>query len=1369
MYSQIGGNSVGVPVNNQSQSSKSPISSISSNNSNILDKMTVQSLLSSVGIKSSNMDDILEGTIADVENRIGRLKTKLDENDNILQDEKAQLSAKMDEFNRNLKSQMDLYTFGGGDSNENLFSQLKVYRGSMFSDTKQKIQGKISDTLNVDIGLGDLSTDDSKDTFLNKLNDTRIFKDDSKETKYLSMVKDIQRRRVGNQGAPDISMINNDLKQIQQKYISELQGLLNSVGADRPYYTGVKECGIEGYQTDREEGYLQLPVIMNSSRYKGVNKTTYLHHDIANDSYIGVDYSSTGDGGVKNSDSLRLSDVQSAVGNGQPVEGTPIIRTRGSNKALFVNQEDGSGSSHNENDFKLTHPINLGENEINKTQKDSIVKQQTIYGVIDTPPDVSIGTGKTVRSIIRGNGTFVEIRDPRKCLAGLIPFDETLFTNLINEKSGGLIQNINSLMSVTDTPIKWRGEDLTIQRGKNNSLYNKLDDFKTRKEIFPLLKKGLTDTSEPSMIKVLELNKLCEDFAKEVLKCNDGQGDGWEGLGWLFKNSVNDDVNGGDFNPNYKDNGIYRHLMRSNSQNIRVVSKQIQGVGGLQLGVVNQSISINNGGNTAPSQTRGLNVDNYDNLTQAYNNGVDNLINIKTKMRINDWTSSQNDTDAERKNIAELTRRRCILFLFHFLEKAFNATWYCFGGGETGNYKVKLDPREVYKKLSDWDSVQKWWSYTSEAKRCVTGEGAVCTYRGELGSSLLPEKLEDSDCLLCFARHLFIGRGNPDANGIGCRNAWENDAKLWDIIEKYLHKFYLHAIIIKNKDIIKNFYGKLNVLRETSPLIMSAKNVEKNNKSTTNYSELRLLDEYPQDLYRNLMIQMYDIDTDESEKRYCCCKNSWSEFTGGEVNPVQCNICAVAHHFFDMPESVNSYDFRLYTHNNPNQRSQLYEKVNEGTINSRSPQPILLRELTESAAHVVSDWHRYVVSSNDAGTILDESNNILKSLNSQFNPIEKIRSSKAIQVINFDSKPNSINYGSYVVNDPNYSKKEAEYKLSWPKELLKFELDNRGYGVFTMGNPKPPSNITGSRTSHSQRHCKKGTPPYPIKHLSYKLYLKEKGPLFFDMKRIHGQAKNILINYISGWEAKKERYDIKKNNEKKIKKDIQDIKEKTKEDELLETGDMESKVESNIEPEDVKTSDDLETSDDKLKSISSLEELEGPTITSIQDAKTKQVVEFSDYKQLEDEYNRVKQEISRRNTLLEDMISSYRENQMKNTSDRTAQRIREESDNKRIMVMRAKIKELERKQKRQLNFLRVAMSNMQEKFEIYKKQEEEINQFKENERRSKLESEMNRLVANQKEKDSKHMRDLHIQNLRKKQGEYMGLSDDSLHGDYDIN
>ena len=138
------------------------------------------------------------------------------------------------------------------------------------------------------------------------------------------------------------------------------------------------------------------------------------------------------------------------------------------------------------------------------------------------------------------------------------------------------------------------------------------------------------------------------------------------------------------------------------------------------------------------------------------------------------------------------------------------------------------------------------------------------------------------------------------------------------------------------------------------------------------------------------------------------------------------------------------------------------------------------------------------------------------------------------------------------------------------------------------------------------------------------------------------------------------------------------------------------------EDQSVSTSDEMPG--DKIEDILPYEEkdLDEPVASSIEEAKSKQVVEFSDYKELEDEYNRVKQEISRRNSLLEDMISSYRENKMIDTSDRTAQRIREESDNKRIMIMRSKIKELERKQKRQLNFLRVAMSNMQEKFEIYK-------------------------------------------------------------------
>jgi len=1334
------------------------------NPSDILNKLTVQSILSSVGIKSSNMDDILEGSLVDVENRISMIKTRLDQNDMIVQDKKAQLSAKMNEFNSNLKSQNDLYNFGGGDSENNLFSQLKVYRGSLLSDTRQSLQSGILSNV---MGIDDLSTDDSKDTFLKKLNETRIFKEPDREMTYLSMVKDIQTRRIGGEKGPDISMINSDLKEIQRKYISQLQGLFNSVGADKPYYTGMKDYGINGYQSNRGEGYLQMPVIMNSARYKTVNVTTYLHHGTENNSYIGINYDTFGGPGDGNATSLQLRDVRVATGdNDVPADKTQIIRTRGSNMALFVDTEEDSGDNQGSSDFKLTSPVNLTDNEINNVQKDLMIQQQTMYNGVETPPNVIRGTGRIVRTIVRGNGTYIEATDPRKCLAGLIPFDESLFVNLLDEKQGGMIQNINTSSGVTDTPIKWRGEEITIQRGKPNSLYSKKEELKATNEIFPKLKKGLTDTSDYNMINVLEIKKICEEFAKEVLKCNEnGQGDGWDGLGWLFTASTNNGITGGDFNPEYRDNGANRHLMKANSQNIRVVYKQVSNVGGLQLGGVYRSVEnddMNDRTNTA-AMTDALDITNYDNLRPAYTNlnGDHKLIDSDDLINTDEWNFSSSSENA--KNIAELTRRRCILFLFHFLEKAFNATWYCYRGGETGNYKVVLDPKEVYKKLSDWDSVQKWWSYTKNSTKCVNSAGAVCTYRNENGSELLPEQLNPAECLLCFARHLFIGRGKPGDDGRGCRNAWESDSMLWDAIEKLLPKLYRCAIVIKNRETVKNFYTKLNTLKQTSPLLSEAKKVGKDKTSRSSATESKLLNEYPQDMYRDLLIRMYDIDANEGEKRYCCCKNEWTEFSGGDVGSVvPCDVCAVAHYFFDMPEAVSSYDYRLYNDENNTERSRLNSTV-PPTFKDSSDQA---RVLTNWAGHAVSDWHNYILSSNDAGGIYDENGNILKGLNRPFNPQEQIRIKKATSVLNFDTKQNSINYGSYIVNDPNYAKKEAEYKLKWPKVFIRFEQDPTRGGVFTLGNrEKPDPSTTSARKSHIQKHCKEGTPPYPIKHLNFKAYLIDHGPLFFDMKRIHGQAKNILINYISGWESRKERYDMSKKDRVDKKQDVQkDVLDSSK-----PQGDIETKPDASLtEDQSVSTTDEMPG--DKIEDILPYEEkdLDEPIPSSIEDAKSKQVVEFSDYKELEDEYNRVKQEISRRNSLLEDMISSYRENKMIDTSDRTAQRIREESDNKRIMVMRAKIKELERKQKRQLNFLRVAMSNMQEKFEIYKKQEEEINQFKENERRSKLESEMNRLVANQKEKDSKHMRDLHIQNLRKKQGEYMGLSEDSLHGDYDI-
>jgi hypothetical protein len=1348
----------------QTQQRQITPASTASGNTGVLDKMSVQGLMSSVGVNSSNLDDILEGTVVDVENRIARLKTKLDENEMIVKEEKAQIDAKMKGFNDNLASQIDLYNAGGGDNDGNLFSQLKVYRGAMLVDTKQWLRKGIENKLNIDIGLHDLSTDDSKETFLNKLNDTRIFKDEAKETKYLSMVRDIQTQRRGSDRGADISMVNSDLKQIQQKYITELQGLLNSVGADRPYYTGVREAGIEGYQTNSEEGYLQLPVIMNSARYKNSNKLTYLHHG-SQKAFIGFNGTGVANG---NAPSLLLSDIQGVAIN-QIEDRTPITRTRGSQMALFVNQDVGGGDS-SKNDFKLTEPVSLGENEINPTQEGVMVKQQTVYDGMASPPDVSSGTGKTVRAIVRGNGTYVEAVDPRKCLAGMIPFDESLFTNLLNEKSGGLIQDINSLTGVSEFPIKWRGNEYTIQRGKDNSLFRKIDELKGRKEIFPLLKKGISDTSDINMIKVLDLAKICQDFEKDVLKCNDGGDEGWEGLGWLFRGSTNDEMTGGDFNPNFRDGGVLRHLMTPNSQNLRVVVKKPpQGVGGLQLNVVYNSV-VNHqqqGGQNPALNSQSLDADNYDNLQVAYQKNGRKLIDDNNEMEIDDWNSSESDSNEERKNIAEMTRRRCILFLFHFLEKAFNATWYCVNGREVESYKVNLNPQEVYNKLKDWDSVQKWWSYTKKSINCVNNQGAVCTYRGE-NNNALPETMEAQECLLSFARHLFIGRGNPDPNtGSGCRNAWENDAKLWDIIEAYLPKFYRCAIMIKHKETIKTFYSKLNTLKETSPILKEAQNVGKDTQKQTYASDLKLLEEYPQDVYRDLMVRMYDIDAPDSEKRYCCCKTAWSAFTGGKVEPVApCDICAVAHYFFDMPEASSSYDFRLYQQANPVRKTEIDTAVDRTDfLTDRDDRNVLVT----NAKNAVSEWHNYTqVTINEPtgaiSSIVDESGELITPLEQPFSTRDKQKESRALEVITFDKNQISKNFGSYVVNDENYAKLEAEYKLTWPKEFVKFEYVNGDHsGKIVLRNPKPPTNITTGRKSHIQRHCKLGTPPYPIKHLAYKLYLKEKGPLFFDMKRVHGQAKNILINYISGWESKKERYDIAKqkaiSQEQPTGKNVDKIRV---EEEIMKVTPDSSGITS-----DMTISAEPGLKDDNILDFEA-KTIQEPKPTTIENAMSKQVVEFSDYKQLEDEYNRVKQEIDRRNSLLEDMLSSYRENKMIRTSDRTAQRMMDESDKKRILKMKIQIKELERKQQQQLDFLRVTMSRMQERYEIYKKQNEEINRFKEEQRRSQMEAEMNRLVAKQKEKDSQHMQNLHIQKLRKKQGEYLGLSDESVNAEYDL-
>ena len=93
----------------------------------------------------------------------------------------------------------------------------------------------------------------------------------------------------------------------------------------------------------------------------------------------------------------------------------------------------------------------------------------------------------------------------------------------------------------------------------------------------------------------------------------------------------------------------------------------------------------------------------------------------------------------------------------------------------------------------------------------------------------------------------------------------------------------------------------------------------------------------------------------------------------------------------------------------------------------------------------------------------------------------KVKEANALPVITFDKKNGSKTFGSYVVND-NYSRQEAEFKLSWPKEYSD-TIDSGAATpqyLFEVKDPEEPNtDITTGRTLHSQRHSAPGTPPYP--------------------------------------------------------------------------------------------------------------------------------------------------------------------------------------------------------------------------------------------------------------------------------------------------
>ena len=1513
--------------------------------------MNIQFLLSSIGIKSLNIDSILEGSVAEVENRITNLKTKLDENEILVKEKRRELDARIKEFNENIEEQEKLYKFGQDNSGDwkqtfqrgwtgiareapvtaawdknNLFSQLKVYKSK--SDTFAKVDYTALQNSPV--------IDDSKEAFMKKLDAIRIFKEPERELRYLNEVRDIQKQQeeLGKIETIDKSAVNKNLRGLQDIYVTKLQQLLNGIGADKPYYTGVKQyVNVGGYETDNREGFLQMPVIMNSKRYNDMKNELFLRHETV-DNQPRVRGVYMAQPGVAPANNLTLGEVQTAHGGGQPPDGSEIIRTTGGNFALRVSRDLGNG--HSADDFKLTKPVNLGNVEsIEKNKFDKIVLEQTVYNGGNTPPDVNRSTDRVVRSIYRGNGTIVEATDARACLAGLIPFDESIFKNLLQEDQNGLIQT-NTSDGVTDRPIVWRGKSYSLRGGAPNSLLGEKNRLKTGqdagedKQVFPKIDNRLKDPSDTNMISSLELEKLCKDFQTKLSECNDdGAGNkGWQGLGWLFTPSQDGQTAGGCFNPNYEVNVKKLHL-RENQGHVlpKFVVKTADGQndGGLKLqNVVERwplaGLPAAHAVAADAIHTTGATTRNrFDQSQAAYTgNGGANFLYTRDNPAA-DWNVANGGGNADIKDIATITRRRCVLFLFHFLEKAFGAEWYTSNPQGRGLYKVLINKEEVYKKLSDWDQVEKWWSYTSTAEACIGPgpDGVVCSYNGEkrnvvawvAGNELYPEKLTPQECLLCFARHLFIGK-QTDVEFIAAaptkpRHAHEDEVKVWDIIEEFLPKFYRCALVIKHKEVIKDFYTNLDEHTSMdSDTLKRAKESAKQIRAETYEYETKKLSVYPQDIYRDLLVKMYDTEEKQENKRYCCCKKRWSPYVGGdrfEITP--CNVCSVAHYFYDMPEAIASYDFRGYYddtcgeiqdgqadagdfigRNLPNQIAD----INGAAKNGMNPAADHNWEVNpiKNLSYILCNWQLFHSEYNeyltghlpvaprmrtsDANTlagqldhagvaprppiqqraahqyrpyVVDTSSNIIKGLPANENGIwkkndpgdadtyddpeysrnrvdkrkkklnAKVEEANALPVITFDSRNGSAVYGSYVVNDT-YSKKEAEFKLSWPKQYsTRINGPAPPQYLFQVKDPEEPStDITSGRTLYSEKHNTKNAPPYPIKHLNYKVHFRN--TKYFDMKRMHGQSKSILMNYFSGWELKKEIYDTEKQStaEQTAQREATEATAATKAAAATDEVVTQSNNKSDVSPSNVpgtsssgdklvpgkSSSGDKRVLDDKsvlggvpdkihgksksgykgngqkidqnkqIKDIMPFTEkkVQAPKVSSLSDAKSNLVVEFSDYKTLEGEYDRVKQEIERRDTLLKEMVSSYREKQLIDTSDRTEQRIIHQSEIERRSRFRSEIKELERKQKDQLDFLRITMSKMKEKEELYRKQEEEMNILRENQRRSQIEGEMNRLVLQQKGDESQHMRNLHIKKLRKKQGEYLGLSDDTLSAGY---
>ena len=180
----------------------------------------------------------------------------------------------------------------------------------------------------------------------------------------------------------------------------------------------------------------------------------------------------------------------------------------------------------------------------------------------------------------------------------------------------------------------------------------------------------------------------------------------------------------------------------------------------------------------------------------------------------------------------------------------------------------------------------------------------------------------------------------------------KRDLEIWNLVEKYLHKLYICAGIIRNRDILSKFNkevkdlnnpDKNSILKEAVRLKNSLKEKDtkktedtkkKETKKKLSIDEKLKSSENPK-LWKDLLSRMY-YGNSVPNQTFCCCKEVWGKFpdNGSKCTLVRSKCEAITHFYYDDESAKAPYDFRAYSDYNeipniPFKQGQEWSSSNE--------------------------------------------------------------------------------------------------------------------------------------------------------------------------------------------------------------------------------------------------------------------------------------------------------------------------------------------------------------------------------------------------------------------------------------------------------